>query len=91
MAGGWARDEAVNDQIEITTREAVARARLRAGQLAGRAAAATCAECDEPIPEARRRAVPGVQLCIACQAGQDRMRKPAAGINRRASKDALLK
>jgi phage/conjugal plasmid C-4 type zinc finger TraR family protein len=26
-----------------------------------------CAECGKPIPEARRRAVPGVQLCVACQ------------------------
>ena len=25
-----------------------------------------CAECDEPIPESRQRAVPGVQLCIDC-------------------------
>ena len=26
-----------------------------------------CAECDDPIPEARRKAVPGCRLCIACQ------------------------
>ena len=25
-----------------------------------------CAECDEPISEARQRAVPGVQLCMDC-------------------------
>lgn len=25
-----------------------------------------CAECDEPIPEARQRAVPGVQFCMDC-------------------------
>ena len=25
-----------------------------------------CAECDEPIPESRQKAVPGVQLCIDC-------------------------
>lgn len=24
-------------------------------------------ECEEPIPEKRRKAVPGVQLCIECQ------------------------
>jgi phage/conjugal plasmid C-4 type zinc finger TraR family protein len=29
--------------------------------------ASHCIECDEPIPVARRKAVPGVQLCIACQ------------------------
>ncbi len=26
-----------------------------------------CAECGEPIPEARRLAVPGCRLCIDCQ------------------------
>jgi len=25
-----------------------------------------CVECDEPIPESRQRAVPGVQLCMDC-------------------------
>jgi phage/conjugal plasmid C-4 type zinc finger TraR family protein len=27
----------------------------------------TCAECGDPIPEARQKAVPGVRLCISCQ------------------------
>lgn len=26
-----------------------------------------CEECDEPIPEARRVALPGVTLCVNCQ------------------------
>ncbi len=26
-----------------------------------------CARCDEPIPEARQKALPGVQLCVGCQ------------------------
>ncbi|MEB3601303.1 TraR/DksA family transcriptional regulator [Escherichia coli] len=26
-----------------------------------------CVECEAPIPPARRRAIPGVQLCITCQ------------------------
>ncbi|HCQ8805949.1 TPA: TraR/DksA family transcriptional regulator [Escherichia coli] len=26
-----------------------------------------CIECEVPIPPARRRAIPGVQLCITCQ------------------------
>lgn len=92
MAGGWARDDAVNDQIEITTAEAVARARLRAGRVAAAVeSAATCIDCDEPIPEARRRAVPGVRLCVECQSGHDKARRPVGGINRRASKDSQLK
>ena len=32
------------------------------------ASAETCAVCEEPIPEARRRTLPGVQTCVACQA-----------------------
>ncbi|WP_445620628.1 TraR/DksA family transcriptional regulator [Kushneria sp. Sum13] len=41
--------------------------------LASRARMATmpslthCEDCDEPIPEARRNAVPGVATCIECQ------------------------
>ena len=26
-----------------------------------------CIECEAPIPPTRRRAIPGVQLCITCQ------------------------
>lgn len=92
MAGGWARDDAVNEQIEISTKEAIERARLRAQRLAaGGTSAAFCAECDEPIPEARRRAIPGVRLCVACQSGRDAAHRPAGGINRRGSKDSQLK
>lgn len=27
-----------------------------------------CAECGDPIPEARRKAVPGCNLCVICRA-----------------------
>ncbi|TJZ93489.1 DksA/TraR family C4-type zinc finger protein [Paracoccus gahaiensis] len=92
MAGGWARDDAVNDQIEISTAEAIARARQAAARRTAQGDSATqCAECDEPIPEARRLAQPGVKLCMTCQSGHDHSRRPAGGPNRRASKDALLK
>lgn len=91
MAGGWARDDAVNDQIDVSTAEAIARARLAASRRQAGDSARVCVECDEPIPEARRAAQPGVQLCVACQSGHDRARRPAGGMNRRASKDALLK
>lgn len=29
--------------------------------------ATVCSECNEPIPEARRQALPGVQTCVDCQ------------------------
>lgn len=89
MAGGWASDGAVNEQIEVSTEEAIARMRLR--NRTGGESLAECADCGEPIPEARRRAQPGVKLCISCQTEADRTIRPAGGMNRRASKDSLLK
>jgi len=87
MAGGWTRDGAVQDQIDDTVKDAVslARARLPAGK-----SARFCDECGEPIPEARRKALPGARTCIACQSGRD-ARRSQAGINRRGSKDSQLK
>ncbi|HHT5016070.1 TPA: TraR/DksA family transcriptional regulator [Citrobacter koseri] len=34
-----------------------------------------CEECDEPIPEPRRAAVPGCQTCAECQADLELIRK----------------
>ena len=81
------------DSIEPDTHdsEAIARARQRAARNAQVASAEHCAECDDPIPEARRCAIPGVQLCVACQSGRDSARTPLTAINRRASKDSQLK
>ncbi len=87
MAGGWARDGAVQDQIDDTVKDAVlsARARLPAGE-----SAEHCEECGEDIPEARRLALPGTRTCVPCQSERD-ARRPAAGINRRGSKDSQLR
>lgn len=87
MATGWAPDGAVQDQIDDTVRDAVLHARARLPQGEG---AAHCRECGDPIPEARRRALPGVFTCVDCQSGRD-ARRPSAGINRRGSKDSQLK
>lgn len=38
-----------------------------------RLSAELCAWCDSPIPEARRLAVPGCDLCIKCQAQKERL------------------
>ncbi|NAZ18006.1 DksA/TraR family C4-type zinc finger protein [Paracoccus sp. M683] len=89
MAGGWAPEGAVNEQIEASTREAIDR--MRAQQRRGGNSAEFCVECDDPIPEARRQAVPGVQLCVDCQSGRDKAFRPTAGINRRGSKDSQLR
>lgn len=34
-----------------------------------------CEECDEKIPEARRRHLPGVQLCVECASWKERTQK----------------
>lgn len=88
MATGWAGDGAVQDQIDATVKDAIARARSRLPQGPGRE---RCEECDEPIPEARRRAMPGVRLCVTCQHAIDRVQQVAVGINRRGSKDSQLR
>lgn len=88
MAGGWSRDGAVQDQIDASVQDAVklARSRLPAGQ-----SAIHCQECETVIPEARRQAIPGVRLCVACQSQFEKQQTTSAGINRRGSKDSQLK
>lgn len=87
MATGWAGDGAVQDQIDATVKDAIQRARSQLPRGPGRA---TCEECEAPIPEARRAALPGVRLCVDCQAAHDGERR-TAGYNRRGSKDSQLR
>ena len=87
MAGGWSRDGAVQDQIDASVEDAVRAAR---GQLSKGESATHCDECEAPIPEARRAAVPGVRLCVPCRSALDEVRT-AAGFNRRGSKDSQLR
>lgn len=88
MAGGWARDGAVQEQIDASVEDAVERAR---SQLVTGESAVNCEECDCVIPEARRKAVPGVRLCIACQSAIEEEEVHPSGINRRGSKDSQLR
>ncbi len=88
MAKGFVNDDAVQEQIDATVADAVARARSRQRVGPG---LTHCAECGEPIPEARRAAVPGVRLCVACQAEADRAEHVFSGYNRRGSKDSQLR
>ena len=88
MAGGWSRDGAVQDQIDASVDDAVRAARER---LPSGTSAELCEECDSPIPEARRKAVPGVQLCVPCQSEADSAETLRAGYNRRGSKDSQLR
>ncbi|UXY09531.1 DksA/TraR family C4-type zinc finger protein [Kosakonia sp. ML.JS2a] len=88
MASGWANDDAVQQQIDSTIDDAVARARrdIPTGE-----SLMECEECGEPIPEARRNAIPGVRLCVACQQKKDLHNSTFSGYNRRGSKDSQLR
>lgn len=88
MAGGWASDGAVQEQIDSSIEDAIARAR---SQLPRGDSLRHCEECGAAIPEARRQAVPGVRLCVACQSEQDKAQQASSGYNRRGSKDSQLR
>lgn len=88
MAGGWTSDGAVQAQIDSTIEDAVARAR---SQLPRGESLTHCEECDAPIPEARRQAIAGVRLCVACQSEHDKQQAVFSGYNRRGSKDSQLR
>lgn len=88
MASGWAQDGAVQEQIDATVESAVqlAKSRLPSGE-----SLTHCEECEAPIPEARRKALPGVRLCIGCQTEMERQQKNVDIYNRRGSKDSQLR
>jgi phage/conjugal plasmid C-4 type zinc finger TraR family protein len=88
MATGWAGDGAVQDQIDATVKDAIKRVRSQLPQGPG---LSRCEECDTAIPEARRKAVPGVRLCVECQEARDAGNVAASGYNRRGSKDSQLR
>jgi phage/conjugal plasmid C-4 type zinc finger TraR family protein len=51
------------------TRRAMDQSRVNAAPVLP--SALYCVECGDAIPEARRQAVPGVQLCVECQQEAD--------------------
>ncbi len=88
MAGGYAKDGAVQEQIDASLTDEINRARSR---LPRGESARECDECGAAIPEARRQAVPGVRLCVACQELADGKPRATSGYNRRGSKDSQLR
>ena len=88
MATGWAKEGAVQEQIDATIKDAVRRAQSHLPQGPG---LSHCADCGTEIPAARREAIPGARLCLACQDAQDRDIGTFSGYNRRGSKDSLLR
>jgi phage/conjugal plasmid C-4 type zinc finger TraR family protein len=88
MAVGWTRDGGVQDQIDASVKDAVklARSRLPDGE-----SLTHCEECGNVIPDARRKAIPGVRLCIRCQSKLEEQQTTPTGFNRRGSKDSQLR
>ena len=88
MAGGFAKDGAVQEQIDATIEDAVNRVR---DQLPRGESLKNCEKCDTAIPTARREAVPGVRMCVNCQAERDKEAVTQSGYNRRGSKNSQLR
>ena len=88
MAGGWTRDGGVQEQIDASIDDEVKRVRSRLPDGEG---STHCEECEAVIPDARRKAIPGVRLCVSCQSKLEEQQTAAIGINRRGSKDSQLK
>jgi phage/conjugal plasmid C-4 type zinc finger TraR family protein len=89
MAVGWSRDGDVQGQIEATVESGVqlARSRLSMGE-----SSTHCEECGMAIPEARRKALPGVRFCVGCQSELEKGQKKSLNLfNRAGSKDSQLK
>ena len=87
MAGGWTRDGGVQDQIDASVEDAVklVRSRLPDGE-----GLSHCEKCETVIPDARRKAIPGVRLCISCRPELEKRQTAPTGCNRRGSKDSQL-
>jgi phage/conjugal plasmid C-4 type zinc finger TraR family protein len=88
MATGWARDGAVQEQIDASVDDAVRSAR---GQLPSGESLVSCEHCAAQIPAARRAALPGVRRCVACQAQLDTEHTARRAYNRRGNKDSQLR
>lgn len=88
MATGWAREGAVQEQIDATVKDAIERAR---NNLPAGASLHHCAKCGVDIPAARRQVLPGVRLCLDCQQQADQTKAQVSGYNRRGSKDSQLR
>lgn len=88
MAGGWAKDGAVQEQIDASVADAVTHARNQLSQGESRS---QCEECARPIPKERRTALAGVKYCIECQTQRDKQALQKQSYNRSASKDSQLR
>ena len=84
MAGTWARDGAVQDQIDASAGDAVKRAR---SSLAKGESLSQCDESEAEILAARRETMAGVRSRVRCPASHGEAKGNHAGYKRRGSKD----
>lgn len=71
MSGyGSADDEAQRAMIRVEEQIALAQSLLPRGK-----GSPTCLDCGDSIPEARRKALPGVVCCVDCQSIRDDNRR----------------
>lgn len=57
-----------NDLVEWRLEQSL---KARQQQVSVLASRSICKECDEPIPSARQKALPGVQFCVRCQSAME--------------------
>ena len=88
MATGWAKEGAVQEQVDASIADAIARVRQ---QLSSAPSLSHCHECGCEIPAGRQKAIPGVRLCVACQEVEDNQSTHSSLYNRRGSKDSQLR
>jgi len=64
------------DEVDVAWNftEAFLKAAINKTKQSQRRSRETCLECGEEIPEARRDAVPGCELCVTCQRELEAMR-----------------
>lgn len=88
MASGWAGEGAVHDQIRDSIEDEIKRVQscLPKGE-----SLHSCEQCQEKIPELRRKALPGIRLCINCQEEDELEQHVISLYNRRGSKDSQLR
>jgi phage/conjugal plasmid C-4 type zinc finger TraR family protein len=88
MAVGWTHDDAITEQISQSINDEITRAR---NELPKGDSLLECEECGLTISEKRRKALPGVRLCLECQSELEKKNKNFTLFNRRASKDSQLR
>lgn len=85
---GWGPSDDSFATREATIKDGIAWARYQLGLTNGDSND-FCDDCDEEIPEARKKAIKGCKFCVQCQTKHDNIQ--SSYYNRRGSKDSQLR